>query len=154
MCHTLHLIFHSLLCVCAPNLPPQSSTSDLSTFTFRVPHIPLLCAASYTSSRVSPFTFVCTTSHPTPEEYIHCFDLFLRAPHFPAHMSMFIFLCSTSSQHATPKRPHRSLSSSTLQRHPAAAPCSGTSMPAPKCRHAIPRIFEVRTPIASLLGEK
>ena len=62
---------------------------------------------------------------------------------------------STLQRHSMPalKRAHHS-DSSTLKQHHAAAPCSGTNMPAPKCRQATPPILEVRTPIASLSGEQ
>ena len=60
--------------------------------------------------------------------------------------------CSGTSMPAL-KRAHHS-DSSTLKQHHAAAPCSGTNMPAPKCRQATPPILEVRTPIASLSGEQ
>ena len=63
----------------------------------------------------------------------------------PRHAAPTAAPCSGTLQHSD---------SSTLKQHHAAAPCSGTNMPAPKCRQATPPILEVRTPIASLSGEQ
>ena len=58
-------------------------------------------------------------------------------------------LCSSTLQRTSnqaPKRKQHS-DSSTLQRHPAAAPCSSTSNPAAKRKHAtLPRLEVYNTP--------
>ena len=62
--------------------------------------------------------------------------------------------CTPAAAPATQLQNAHSSDSSTLQGHPAAAPCNGTSSPAPKRKHATLPIVEVITPIASLSGAK